>query len=42
MLKSHHHHKDQQCQMSAAEVMATALVAALYQGGNFALARKLL
>ena len=42
MLKALHHHEDQQCQMSDAEVMITALVAALYHGGNFELARKLL
>jgi len=40
MLKALHHHEDQQCQMSDAEVMTTAIVAALYHGGNFELARK--
>ena len=42
MLKALHHHEDQQYQMSDDEVMTTTLVAALYHGGNFELARKLL
>lgn len=33
-LKALHHPEDKQCQMSDAEVMTTALVAALYFGGN--------
>ena len=35
MLKTFHHREDCQCQMSDAEVMTTALVAALYFGGNY-------
>jgi hypothetical protein len=42
MLKALHHYQDKQCQMSDAEVMATALVAALHFRGNFELARRLL
>jgi hypothetical protein len=42
MLKAIGHVEDRQCQMSDAEVMTTALVAALYFGGNFELARLLL
>jgi hypothetical protein len=41
-LKSIHHQEDPQCLMSDGEVMTVALVAALYYGGNFALARKAL
>ena len=41
-LKSLHHQKDPQCLMSDGEVMATALVAVLYFGGNFAMARRVL
>ena len=37
-----HHYEDPQCRMSDAEVMTTALVAALYFGGNFEHARRLL
>jgi hypothetical protein len=37
-----HHHEDRQCQMSDAEVMTTAIVAALYFGGNYEHARQLL
>ncbi len=37
-----HHYEDPQCRMSDAEVMTTAIVAALYFGGNFELARSLL
>lgn len=37
-----HHHEDRQCQMSDAEVMTTAIVAALYFGGTYEHARKLL
>ena len=39
MLKALHHHEDRQCQMSDSEVMTTAIVAALYHGGNFEKAR---
>src|SRR5574341_313103 len=42
MLKALHHHEDKQCQMRDAEVMTTALVAALHFRGNFELARRLL
>lgn len=38
MLKALHHHEDEQCQMTDAEVMTTAIVAMLYFGGNFRLA----
>lgn len=41
-LKSIHHRENPQCLMSDAEVMTVALVAALYFGGNFALARRCL
>ena len=34
-LKSLHHHEDTQCQMRDAEVMTTAIIAALQFGGNF-------
>jgi hypothetical protein len=42
LLQALHHHEDPQCQMSDAEVMTTALVAALYFGGNYERARQLL
>lgn len=42
LLKAMHHGDDRQCPMSDAEVMATAIVAALYFGGNIELARALL
>jgi hypothetical protein len=42
MLKALHHYQDKQCQMTDAEVMTTALVAALHFRGNFELARRLL
>jgi hypothetical protein len=42
MLKAMQHHEDQQCQMSDAEVMTTALIAALHFRGNFESARHLL
>ena len=42
MLKGLHHYEDPQCQMTDSEVMTTALVAALYFGGNFEKARELL
>lgn len=42
LLKAMHHVDDRQRQMSDAEVMATAIVAALYFGGNIELARALL
>lgn len=41
-LKAMHHVDDRQCQMSDAEVMTTAIVAAHYFGGNIELARALL
>lgn len=42
MLKGIHHHEDQQCRMSDAEVMTTAVTASLYFGGNYAQARAFL
>ncbi len=42
LLKALHHHEDPQCEMSDAEVMTTALVAALFFGGNHERARQLL
>lgn len=41
-MRTIHHWEDPQCRMSDAEVMTTALVAVLYFGGNFALARRFL
>jgi hypothetical protein len=35
LLKAMRHHEDPQCQMNDAEVMTTALIAALTYGGNF-------
>ncbi len=40
MLNSLHHYEDAQRKMSDAEVMTTALVAALYFGGNFSMASR--
>lgn len=37
-----HHYEDPQCQMSDAEVMTTAIVAALFFAGNYESARSLL
>jgi hypothetical protein len=42
LLKALQHHEDGQCQMSDAEVMTVALVAALHFRGNFALAGRML
>lgn len=42
MLKGLQHYEDPQCLMRDSEVMTTALVAALYFGGNFELARAFL
>ena len=42
MLKALHHYEDPQCEMSDAEVMTTAIVAALNFRGNFELSRKFL
>jgi hypothetical protein len=42
LLRALHHHEDTQRLMSDAEVMTTAIVAALYFGGNFETARSLL
>ena len=42
VLKTLHHSEDPQCRMSDAEVMTTAMVAALYFGGNLERARGLL
>lgn len=42
LLKAMQHQEDAQCQMSDAEVMTVALVAALYFRGNFALAGRML
>ena len=41
-LKGIQHHEDRQCEMSDAEVMTTAIVAALFYGGNYESARKYL
>lgn len=41
-LKALHHFEDSQCQMSDAEVMTTAILAALHYRGNFELARHFL
>lgn len=42
MLKAIHHYEDPQCEMSDAEVITTAIVAALFFGGNYTQARSLL
>src|SRR5215216_847739 len=42
LLKTMQHREDKQCQMSDAEVMTTALVAALNHGGNFVKASEML
>ena len=42
MLKALHHHHDPQIQMTDAEVMTTAILAALRFGGNFEEARRML
>jgi Transposase DDE domain len=42
MLKALHHRDDEQCQMTDAEVMTTAIVAMLYFKGNFRLASQYL
>ena len=42
MLKVIHHYEDPQIEMSDAEVMTTAIIAALYFGGNYTHARNLL
>ena len=42
LLKAIHHHESSQCQMSDAEVMTTALVAALFFGGKHESARAML
>ena len=42
LLKALHHYEDPQCQMSDAEVMTTAIVAALHFRGNFEQARSFL
>lgn len=42
LLKGLHHQEDPQCQMSDAEVMTTALVAALYFSGRYERAREML
>jgi hypothetical protein len=42
VLKTLHHAEDPQCRMNDAEVMTTAIVAALYFGGNLERARGLL
>jgi hypothetical protein len=42
LLKALYHQEDPQCQMSDAEVMTTAIVAALFFGGNHETARKFL
>ncbi len=40
ILNGLHHHNDPQCQLSDAEIMTTAIVAALFFGGNLAQARE--
>lgn len=42
ILKAMKHREDEQCEMSDAEVMTTAIIAVLYFGGNYAQARRLL
>jgi hypothetical protein len=42
ILKASKHHEDEQCEMSDAEVMTTAIIAVLYFGGNYAQARRML
>lgn len=42
LLKAMDHHEDQQCQISDAEIMTIGVVAALYFGGNYTLARVML
>jgi hypothetical protein len=42
ILKGMGHREDEQCEMSDAEVMTTAIIAALYFGGNYSHARRLL
>lgn len=42
LLRAMNHRDDVQCRMSSAEVMTAAIVAALYYGGNFALACQML
>src|SRR5215213_9477318 len=42
MLKALHHVEDNQCQMTDAEVMTTAIIAMLYFRGNFRLASQYL
>jgi hypothetical protein len=42
LLKALQHHEDQQCQMTDAEVMTTAIIAMLYFKGNFRLASQYL
>jgi hypothetical protein len=42
LLKALHHQEDVQCEMSDAEVMTTAIIAARYFAGNYTLARQLL
>lgn len=42
MLKGFHHQEDVQCKMSDAEVLTTAIIAALYFGGNYTQSRRLL
>jgi hypothetical protein len=42
ILKAIRHREDEQCQMSDAEVMTTAIIAMLYFGGNYSHARRLL
>ena len=40
MLKALHHYQDPQCQMTDAEVMTTAIIAAMLFRGNYELTRK--
>jgi hypothetical protein len=42
ILKAMRHREDEQCKMSDAEVMTTAIIAVLYFGGNYTQARRML
>ena len=42
LLEAFDHHEDAQCQVSDAEIMTIGIVAALYFGGNYSLARLML
>jgi hypothetical protein len=42
ILKAMNHREDEQCKMSDAEILTTAIIAALFYGGNYAQARRML